>query len=81
MISFSRLDKKIGDDAAIKDMISTKTKGSYLLVLGTKCGKVVIYRVTTQAPFSFNKLYQSRPGLSYGAITSIDVQKSPYPPA
>ena len=81
MISFGRIGTKISPDAALNDMISIKTKGSYLMVIGTKCGKVVIYRMTTQAPFSFNKLYQSRSGLSYGAITSIDVQKSPYPPA
>lgn len=45
--------------------------------MGTKDGKVAIYRMSTQAPYSFNKLYTTRAGLAYGGITAIDIQTSP----
>ena len=47
MVSFARLNKRISEEAAIRDLISTATKGTYLVAIGTKCGKVVIYRVST----------------------------------
>ena len=49
------------------------------MALGTKDGKVVVYRMSTQSAFSFNKLYTTRAGLAYGSITAIDVQTSPAP--
>lgn len=42
LISFS--DIEISDDSALKEMIGNK-RGSYLAALGTKDGKVVVYRL------------------------------------
>ena len=49
------------------------------MALGTKDGRVVVYRVSAQAPYSFNKLYTTKAGLAYGGITAIDIQTSPSP--
>jgi hypothetical protein len=74
MITFQRIRKRITDEADIKNTINLSNLAkTYLLAIGTKCGKVAVYRLTTQAPFTFNKLFTTRTGLSFGAITSIDI--------
>ena len=78
MVSFSRLWKRIPEEAAIRGGSSSAPKGTYLLALGTKCGKIAIYRVST-APVAYNKLYTTRAGLAYGSITAIDIQTTATP--
>ena len=60
---------KLDEMASISEL-GIKQKGTFLLTIGTKEGKILVYRVGT---LSQNSLYQTKNGVSYGAITSIDV--------
>ena len=59
---------KIEEESAFRDM--PVSKGNFLVSLGTKEGKVLCYRIGTA---SHNKLLQTKAGISFGAITAIDV--------
>lgn len=58
---------KLSEDGSIRHKIG---KGDLLAVLGTKEGKVLVYRIGTA---SNNKLLSSKAGVCFGAITAIDV--------
>ena len=62
---------KINEAAAMKGV--QPSKGNFMLTIGTKEGKVLVYRIGTA---SHNKLFQSKAGLSFGAITSIDITQN-----
>jgi hypothetical protein len=52
------------------DEENRSSKGTFLIVLGCKEGKVLTYRFGT---VSNNLLLTSKGGVSFGAITSVDV--------
>ena len=68
---------KSNDDGAaafsVKDA-KKEPKQNYLIAVGTKEGKVLVYQVVGAAGLTPMKLFETRPGLAYGAITAIDVQ-------
>ncbi len=47
-------------------------RGSYLATLGTKDGKVMIYRVGVQN----TRLFQTKAGVAFGSVTAIDVSSN-----
>lgn len=79
IMNFARLQRRLSEHSYLRDQISSNTKGTYLVTLGTKDGKIVLYRVSTQTPYSFHKLLETKAGNAYGGITSIDVVSSPSP--
>ena len=50
-----------------------KGKNDLLVTIGTSIGKVLVYRV---GEVSSSKLYQSKNGIAYGAISAISVERS-----
>lgn len=77
-MNFARIYKRLSDE--VKEQIgSGTTKGAYLIAIGTKDGKIVLYRVNTQTPYNFVKMLESKAGNAYGGISSIDIVKSPSP--
>lgn len=78
IISFNKIAKKIADESALKDQFQTASK-NYLMALGTNEGKIVVYRINANHPDNLNKLYSTKAGLAYGAITAIDISTSPSP--
>mmetsp|Transcript_11861 Transcript_11861/g.18298 ORF Transcript_11861/g.18298 Transcript_11861/m.18298 type:complete len:215 (-) Transcript_11861:45-689(-) len=69
MIEFTKL--KIDDDAAIKDVGTSK--GNFLMVVGSKEGKIIGYRVGSM---SNTKLLQTKGGISFGAIVNVDISNN-----
>ena len=59
----------ISDESSLKEIIGNNMRGSYLAALGTKEGKVVIYRLGVQN----TRLYQSKAGVAFGSVTAVDV--------
>ena len=45
LVSYSRLARRMPEDSPIKD--TAKLKSAYLMALGTKDGKVVVYKIST----------------------------------
>lgn len=60
---------KINEESAMKSSLQT-SKGNFMAIIGTKEGKVLVYRIGT---VSHPKLLQTKGGMSFGAVTSIDV--------
>lgn len=60
---------KLSNDETITRSF-TPQKNMMLLILGTREGKVVIYKYGSLNP---KMMYQSKAGLAYGGISSIDV--------
>ena len=71
MAEFNKM--KVNEEAAIRESVSFSKQGSYCVVIGTKDGKTLVYQVTTSTSYA-TKLYSTRPGVAYGAITAVDVQ-------
>lgn len=69
MIDFGRI--KLDEESGLKDMPSGK--GNFLVGIGTKEGKTLVYRI---GQASFNKLLQTKNGISYGGITALDVSSN-----
>lgn len=57
-----------GVDTQLKDTL--RPKGNFLCAIGTKEGKVMIYRF---GPHSDSKLFQTKGGYSFGAISDVDM--------
>lgn len=71
IVSFARLQRRLFDETSSREARAA-SKG-FLMALGTKDGRVAVYRLSVQGPCSFNKLYTTRVGLAYGAITAVDL--------
>jgi hypothetical protein len=56
------------EESSFRDLPSSK--GNFLVAMGTKEGKVACYRVGTA---SHNKFLSTKAGMSFGAISAIDV--------
>lgn len=59
------------EDACLKGVLPT-TSGNFLVGIGTKEGRVYIYRYSA-AMKNNNLLFCSKKGTAFGAITSIDI--------
>ena len=66
MVDMQKL--KVDEESALKDM--PISKGNFLVCLGTTEGKVLVYRIGSA---SHNRLLATKGGVSFGAITDIDV--------
>jgi len=66
MTQFKNIE--LDEDAVLKN-----SKKDLLVTIGTRNGKVLVYRI---GEVSQNKLYVSKPGLSYGAITAVSIDKT-----
>lgn len=66
LIEFSKL--KLDEDSALKEM--PRSKGTFLVSIGTKEGKVLVYRI---GQVSHNKLLQTKAGVSFGEISDVDM--------
>jgi len=62
---------KVDEDSLLKDVLPT-TSGNFLVGIGTKEGRVFIYRYSATVNDS-NKLFATKKGTAFGAITSIDI--------
>ena len=62
---------KVDDESCLKDVLPT-TSGNFLVGIGTKEGRVFIYRYSATVNDS-NKLFATKKGTAFGAITSIDI--------
>jgi hypothetical protein len=67
-MDFSKI--KIDENAAIGDK---QAKGTFMVSIGTKQGKIVIYRIGPTQQQKVDKLLVTKPGLAFGGIASIDV--------
>lgn len=76
-MNFARIQRRLTDDSYLKEQVGASSKGAYLIALGTKDGKVLVYRVSTQTPYTFTKMLESKAGNAYGGITSLDIVQSP----
>ena len=47
-----------------------KSKGNFMAAIGTKEGKVVVYRI---GPLSHNKMLQTKSGVAFGGISALDI--------
>jgi len=56
------------DNAVLK-----KGKNDILVSIGTRNGKILVYRVSD---VSSSKLYASKSGIAYGAITALSIDKT-----
>jgi len=68
LINFSKL--QLSEESAIRDL--GKSQDNYLAAIGTKEGKVVVYRI---APLSHNKILQTKAGVAFGGISSLDISQ------
>jgi len=50
------------------------TSGNFLIGIGTKEGRVYVYRYSATVNDS-NKLFASKPGTAFGAITALDISQ------
>ena len=66
LVDFSKL--QIEEESSLRDF--AKGKGNFLAAIGTKEGKVVVYRINQ---LSHNKVLQTKAGVSYGGIASLDI--------
>jgi hypothetical protein len=64
MISFNKI--QLDESASVRD----SSKSSFLIAIGTTEGRVIVYRISQ---VSNQKLLQSKSGVSYGAITDLDI--------
>ena len=78
-MNFARIQRRLSEDSFLREHIGQNTKGSYMVALGTKDGKIIIYRVSTQTPYTFNKILETKAGNAYGGISSLDIVSSPTP--
>lgn len=62
---------KLDEDSSYKDVLPTSS-GNFLVGIGTKEGRVFIYRYSATINDS-NKLFATKKGTAFGAITSIDI--------
>lgn len=69
MTQFKHIEDNLEQDALLKG----KYKKDLLVTIGTKNGKVQVWRF---GEASQQKLFASKSGISYGAITSISVDKT-----
>lgn len=80
LVEFAKIELKAG--AKVADGMMTgqkKAKSSnYLIAIGCKDGKTLIYKLQLSlfANQFMHPIYVTRGGISYGAITAIDIQKS-----
>jgi hypothetical protein len=77
MMNYARVQRRLTEDSYLKDAVDPKQKGNYLIALGTRDGRVLVFRIGTNTPYSFTKLLETKANNAYGAITSIDVVTSP----
>ena len=79
LMSYSRIVRRMPEDSPARD--AARSKAAYLMALGTKDGKTMIYKIstaqTTKPPYAYSKLYSSKAGVAYGGITAVDIQSSP----
>ena len=59
------------EDSSLKGVLPT-TSGNFLVGIGTKEGRVFIYRYSATVTAS-NLLFCSKKGTAFGAITSLDI--------
>jgi hypothetical protein len=61
----------VDEDSSLKGVLPT-TSGNFLVGIGTKEGRVFIYRYSATVTAS-NLLFCSKKGTAFGAITSLDI--------
>ena len=79
MIELTKLREHLHEDSAFRDEMGSERqagKGRYLACIGTREGKVLVYRIDAQGGGRATTLYQTKNGLSFGAITAIDVSSN-----
>jgi hypothetical protein len=78
-MNYWRIWRRLSEDSYLKDQGDSRAspKGAYLMSIGTKDGKVIVYRIGTNSPYTTTKLLESKASNAYGGISSIDVVYSP----
>lgn len=69
IVEFTKL--KIDEESAIKDI--GISKGNFLVAIGTKEGRILIYRYGS---VSTTKLIYTKGGISFGSIVSLDISNN-----
>ena len=60
---------KVSDDSCQKDILQNKS-GNFILGIGTKEGKILVWRYSST---SNAKLFNTKKGFAYGAVSAIDI--------
>ena len=68
MTMMKNIELEDPDNAVLK-----KGKNDILVSIGTRNGKILVYRVSD---VSSSKLYASKSGIAYGAITALSIDKT-----
>jgi hypothetical protein len=68
MIEFGNVD--LSEDSYLFNQVKKGAKGTYLVSIGTKEGKVLVYKF---GQISQDKMFNTKSGVSFGGITAIDI--------
>ena len=68
MIEFGNVD--LSEDSYLFNQVKKGAKGTYLVSIGTKEGKVLVYKF---GQISQDKMFSTKHGVSFGGITAVDI--------